>query len=237
MVSALSSLAAWIYSSTIVVPQFLMIRMVLLGNSEIPLAERTIMYNAATRRQVLTNDWLWSILVSLTSLDRLFIHTGQPFITDGIAIWRGVVLFPQQRWGFMFALLLGMVGMGMSTKMHIRNGQPYFPLAAMIIEMGLYTHDTSSGLIGMERVGVTLSFATNLVTTGLIAYRVWYYICLLIFCIILIFSLRVYRRFLITQLNQEDQRQFRVYKILRLFLESGVVYCILQVWYMCISFL
>lgn len=75
---------------------------------------------------------------------------------------------------------------------------------------------------------IALSLATNAIATLLIAYKLWYVGGPALARMFLSYPHRTHRKFVINNLGMA-QRQSKVEKVLVLLVESGVLYCALQV--------
>ncbi|KAF8079226.1 hypothetical protein FPV67DRAFT_1467976 [Lyophyllum atratum] len=128
-----------------------------------------------------------------------------PVFNDSFVTWRGWVLFPDRRRALIFAVILCLAAFAAELTVLVLISSNFAVYSAMI--------ENQAGLAWyLSSVGPSLSLAANVVATYIIAHGLWRH-----------------RKFLVSHLNQRQCRQFRIQKILGLLVDSGLVYCGLQV--------
>lgn len=98
-------------------------------------------------------------------------------ISDTFVIWRASVLFTANRWVLFIPLffLLATTGGIITVSFLIPNTDPLIFLGVMFANMGIpFSNYIASNILSW--LLLALSLATNLITTGLIGWRLWYVI-------------------------------------------------------------
>ncbi|KAG6908013.1 hypothetical protein DXG01_006548 [Tephrocybe rancida] len=133
-----------------------------------------------------------------------------PILSDIVVIWRCWVLFPERQWVMAFPIFFLLTSMA-STFTFLGMVSTFEGYAAIIYKGG-----SKHQLYRLYSTGIALSCATNLVATALIGYKLW-----------------TYGRFI--TVNNETKKQTPVSNILSILVESGVVFCCLQVGFLIVD--
>ncbi|KAG6816382.1 hypothetical protein H0H93_008105 [Arthromyces matolae] len=133
-----------------------------------------------------------------------------PAINDAFMIWRGWVLFGKQRWALYLAA-------GLATANLVFTIVTCSVLSYMVLAPGFENGDI---VVDMLKIALNMmAFLTNVVATAFIGYRLW-----------------IHRRYLNHIVGSQPQRLFRVKHILLLLVDTGLVYGLLQLTLIILSF-
>ncbi|KAF8061795.1 hypothetical protein FPV67DRAFT_1673406 [Lyophyllum atratum] len=164
-----------------------MLRTALVDNMDMPVVEKRALANFKT----------YKINIAMTWISQLM-----PIINDMVIIWRGRILFPEQRWTGYVTLFLWTATVAVTFTQ--------FGLVSNFAGFRTFVTSESKVTTSLFTASISLSLVTNAVTTGCIAYGVW-----------------KHRKLVASHLDKNDQGS-RVQKILNILVDSGVLYCGLQ---------
>jgi len=186
--SLVTLLLQGVYMVTFAIGLFATVKAALLGDpATIGASSRLVAWRNQMFPLIIVQNWVGQI---------------QTYISDGIVLWRAWVLFSGQEWmmALPVALCLGSIGTGLGFLASSNN----WPALVAI-------QDRQPVLaLKLVTANIALSFATNVVATLLIAYRLW-----------------AHRKLVGVKAFRASSKS-PVQNVLVILVESGIVYCAIQ---------
>ncbi|KAG6906770.1 hypothetical protein DXG01_012182 [Tephrocybe rancida] len=168
------------------------------------IARAALPYNFFFHRGLPLLARIESLGTKLTGLEivMVWLQTIPPVLNDAFIIWRAWAVFQRRKWALYLAITLCLTSLVALTLVY---------LSAFTSPTSLAAASWLSKTLILSSASTFMSFATNLAATALIAWTLWQHLTFL-------------RRH-----AGGAQQPFRTWHILALLVESGAVYCLLQV--------